>query len=1193
MANSAIDTNLVALAERLGQDRKADRVRMTTIERSVSDLSNTVNEKESNLQEQIDTNKSAIIAGDSTTLESAKEYSDSKLSIHDASNEAHPYIQGNVSGVDNRVGGIEGLLNGVMYEDNIVEGTDYTKIVDVDNIAGTGTVKSFSGKTLVWNQLVPVSTMASSTKNGVTFTNNGTSVVINGGSDGNLAYFIYAKFDIVGNHIFLLRGGDKGVGMRSGGASHGLGVVTKNNFYYQSKDNGTIHKITEGGIAEIIAYVWENKSVSNIVDRPQLFDLTLMFGAGNEPATVEEFEAMFPADYYEYNAGGLLSAGVSEVQSVGRNLINMRAPVSEPSVTTQKPDTIRKFVPNTWVVGLAPNNYYNPSTIAHYKIFPDYVEVKSIAGYGIGYVFLTNGNRKVTMKFLEINGLVNSVQPAAFSFYTYSGSLISFTYLDLMYSDTLTVYIPENAYYAIAICVPYHTDSDYIIKYVKPQVEFGDTATPYTPYKETTAPIPTAVQNLPGYGWSAGTAKNWIDWEKKVYHREVASVDLGTLAWSRLNNGDFYMFNAAISDAMHISSSKIGNIVCDKYITASSDDTWICFKDKIISIHKQSNLIYPYVRIYDSSYSSSEVTTGTFKTAMSGVMLYYELATPELIDISNILPSNNTLPIETGGTITFKNSHGDDYRIPVSNSLNLPMKIDQFGNTLNSAKEYTESFATKTSLERAIEAHYALQRTGKLYQVKIPLYDINPTIECIKTLDNAGLVCEPSTDTVEGRDDYADIPLFQWVYCNYIRDDDGTPRPISIEGMDDFKLTGSVDVGVMQMSFYGKMEQDDEYQILTISDMPHPELGLVPWKNCVDSTGKVLPWNIYSAFQVVTADDGLYRSQPGKAPGYKFNHNNMITHFQKKGKGYWGGTADRNAFQRIFTLIKYAKKSSQAVFAGCTGYSFQHTVSVAESNVKRVIVTTSQGNSYVVGQCVSVGEPYNGTNNSRDYDILHSIADRVLVSKKENVTIDGTEYTAVYLDVPENFTTTATSIVSSMPCYTGQTMKVKGHHDGSITSNTNDFYGYRVQGVEYAIGQWLVASDTVGYLNDALTKPSLVYVAPRGLAHSSTESVIKSTYTVAGEMTVDLNADSTNRADAPIGDVGLIDFANGVIYPTVKGTSTANGVGDYFYQGGAALNTCREWLMAGALHDRSVAGSAFLLLGGGLGYAYWDFGASD
>lgn len=34
-----------------------------------------------------------------------------------------------------------------------------------------------------------------------------------------------------------------------------------------------------------------------------VFDLTQMFGAGNEPATVEAFRALFPNDYYEYTTG--------------------------------------------------------------------------------------------------------------------------------------------------------------------------------------------------------------------------------------------------------------------------------------------------------------------------------------------------------------------------------------------------------------------------------------------------------------------------------------------------------------------------------------------------------------------------------------------------------------------------------------------------------------------------------------------------------------------------------------------------------------------------------------------------------------------------------------------------------------------------------------------------------------------------
>ena len=51
-------------------------------------------------------------------------------------------------------------------------------------------------------------------------------------------------------------------------------------------------------------------------------------------------------------------------------------------------------------------------------------------------------------------------------------------------------------------------------------------------------------------------------------------------------------------------------------------------------------------------------------------MLYYELAEPIITDISDIVGDTFQEPfeVEAGGTLTFQNSHGDDYRIPVSST---------------------------------------------------------------------------------------------------------------------------------------------------------------------------------------------------------------------------------------------------------------------------------------------------------------------------------------------------------------------------------------------------------------------------------------------------------------------------------------------------------------------------------------------
>ena len=58
------------------------------------------------------------------------------------------------------------------------------------------------------------------------------------------------------------------------------------------------------------------------------------------------------------------------------------------------------------------------------------------------------------------------------------------------------------------------------------QLENGDTATNYSPFYQTAYQIPEAIRNLPGYGWSAGTARNYVDYENKKYYQCVGSVDL-------------------------------------------------------------------------------------------------------------------------------------------------------------------------------------------------------------------------------------------------------------------------------------------------------------------------------------------------------------------------------------------------------------------------------------------------------------------------------------------------------------------------------------------------------------------------------------------------------------------------------------------------------------------------------------------
>lgn len=598
-------------------------------------------------------------------------------------------------------------------------------------------------------------------------------------------------------------------------------------------------------------------------------------------------------------------------------------------------------------------------------------------------------------------------------------------------------------------------------------------------------------------------------------------------------------------------------------------------------------------------------------SAQSGRMIRED---GSIINIADLIASGQIPGGGTGGT----SNYNDLTNHPTMNNVEIKGTltgedvglIDRNQGTENAGKILAVGFDGELTLvdrneplENLIENYYAMRRTGKIYQTKIWKFASNPTPTGEKLLDNASLVFEPSTDTTEGQDDYLNgqHPLFEWCNVNYVRDADGSPRPTSIEGMDDYKTSGSVDVGAMQMSFYwGWDTSNEEYDLVTISDTPHPELNLKPWPECVRADGTVMPWCIGSKYISGIASDGKLRSQPGLKPERKQSHNNMITNYQTKGTGYWGAGAVRNTFQIIFNIIKGATKSSQALYAGCTSYSFQYEAAVQSADKHTYFpVTNARAATIVVGGYVSVGYGYSSgstISNDRGNDSVHAYADSVKVLRIEE--LDGNNK-AVYLDIPEEnaFDTmphvyseslSAPVILTSIHWRSGATDEVRGKHDGSPGSNTDGKHPYRVQGREYAVGAYIVASDTVIDLQSDFTKHILA--APKGAAHSSSDATIRSTYEHIGTMPA---AAAGNNADWWIGDCGF-DDSSGTWYPSAEGSGSAQGYGDRAYAGGSSATTgTREYLQGGVLSSGTDAGSAFLVCWNRLGNENWYCVACD
>lgn len=151
--------------------------------------------------------------------------------------------------------------------------------------------------------------------------------------------------------------------------------------------------------------------------------------------------------------------------------------------------------------------------------------------------------------------------------------------------------------------------------------------------------IPAEVQALEGYGWGIGSVYNYIDFDRKVFVKNVARIDLGTLN-----------FTMGAVDTTHpygyfyasVGTRKNGrNVLARKFATSFTGGFAM---DKVVHGHPSSTIIY----IVDSSYASAS----DLRTAMSGVYLYYELATPIETDISEYI-DNNLIRVSTPDEETY------------------------------------------------------------------------------------------------------------------------------------------------------------------------------------------------------------------------------------------------------------------------------------------------------------------------------------------------------------------------------------------------------------------------------------------------------------------------------------------------------------------------------------------------------------
>lgn len=403
-----------------------------------------------------------------------------------------------------RVNALYDIGQGITHRFETDSSTAYAKTIPTGGKLMS--VKNIGGRSIMWNQLVkPVPTVVTQAGVKFTFSDDGI-ITLNGTATTTGSAVSVQSVKNQKGHKYLMI------------ASPLSGVYGKDQLQFSSQSygqdstgHGTI--ITNESSNEkwyYTLYVYEGVTYDNVKLQPQIYDLTAMFGSGNEPTTVEEFEKIFPADYYPYNAGEVVRTGVTEVA-------------------------------------------------------------------------------------------------------------------------------------------------------------VGDTA----------YPIPEAIKALPGYGWSAGTARNYVDYENKQYVQCVQSVDLGTLSWVAGVGGKVSFQTSQVTGQKLTKNYSVPpNIICSKYSTKTQNELWGHINVTGITADANTD---GYIDVNDTSYTDATA----FKQAMQGVMLYYELETPIVTDISSLIPDDflRNIEVEAKGSVTFKNSNGDDYRIPVPSEEEYIVKLSEVGGT--------------------------------------------------------------------------------------------------------------------------------------------------------------------------------------------------------------------------------------------------------------------------------------------------------------------------------------------------------------------------------------------------------------------------------------------------------------------------------------------------------------------------------
>lgn len=612
-------------------------------------------------------------------------------------------------------GAYEGMLAGNAM--NLVDTTGtpvlrefvFSKSGGSEQIAtGTALIKCLRGNTIVWNQLVRNGNFADGTT-GWAANNSSTSLsvannelTITQTGDSHLSVYQIVNHALDHKYLGLIKAkASSSLKMTwrmytSGGILADFATSKTISTSYETYSN--IITVSSGGSGTY------NRIYISLIDGSQndvlyikdvrIFDLTLMFGAGNEPSTVAEFEALFPLNYYAYNAGQLLSFSGDSIKTTGFNQLNLNRG-TEYDTNTSPEDGGAAYLNEDYIIkGYAMNGYVRSANIDSYSILNNILKVKTSTNqpsnnYGIGMPIKILGGSSYYLH-LEKSLSGSSV---VYTFLDVSGNLISYGNNDL---SNASVNTPEEAAWIVLTFRPGAVDTEATFSNISFNLSDTSKNGTYEPYVVNTKDISFYKSIKDGQGntlfpyglLSAGSVYDEVTENKAI--KRVGVVDLGSLTYDSYNTTYKRFGGNGVVGCIN-KSNVVPNAICSLYSPKEGGkvgETTYGSYDMTFGFSNTAG------KIIIANYAYTD--PATFKTAMNGVMLYYELAEPIEVDIEE---QNLAYQVDGGGTEQLLSEN-------TSTPTTTPARFDvNYGlDAMATLKNLQKNYLAQTDLDRMLTA---------------------------------------------------------------------------------------------------------------------------------------------------------------------------------------------------------------------------------------------------------------------------------------------------------------------------------------------------------------------------------------------------------------------------------------------------------------------------------------------------------